>query len=125
VKLGELNELCHLVAQASRRVLPVDRPVIGNAVFSMNRASTAAPFSRIAALMNYLQPKMLAGLRRSLLSEGILVPNAVLHALAACGIVTTREVAAKMLFKVRSWTVQRKRALRSRELVEIFRLTPD
>jgi homocitrate synthase NifV len=125
VKLGELNELCHLVAQASRRVLPVDRPVIGNAVFQHESGIHCS-----ALLKNRRTYELFAAEDVGRFTPEFVVgrhsgSDAVLHALAACGIVTTREVAAKMLFKVRSWTVQIKRALRSRELVEIFRLTPD
>jgi len=125
VTLNGLDALCRLVAKASQRVLPVDRPVIGNAVYQhesgihcsalLKNRRTYELFS--AEDVGRVTPDFVVGKHSG--------SDAVLHALAACGIVTTREVAARMLSQIRSWAVQRKRALQSSELVEIFRLTPN
>jgi homocitrate synthase NifV len=124
VKLSGLDKLCHLVAKASQRVLPVDRPVIGNAVFQHESGIHCS-----ALLKNRRTYELFAAEDVGRVTPDFVVgrhsgSDAVLHALATCGIVTTREVAARMLFPIRSWAVERKRALQSSELIEIYRMTP-
>ena len=125
VALRRLDELCRLVAESSQRVLPVDRPIIGKAVFQHESGIHCS-----ALLKNRRTYELFAAEDVGRVTPDFVVgrhsgSDAVLHALAACGIVTTREVAARMLSQIRSWAVQKRRALQSSELVEIFHLTPN
>lgn len=116
-----LTELCRLVAKAAGREQPADQPISGKCVFQHESGIHCSAMVRnrsafelfAAAEVGQSTPQFVIGLHSG--SEGIL------HTLAQNGIVTSREIAQKMLQPIRMLAMQRRRALRPNEVVRIFR----
>lgn len=123
VNASGLTALCSMVAKAARRDRPVDQPVTGKTVFQHESGIHSSAMARSrqsfelfdAAEVGQAVPDFVIGGHSG--SEGIL------QALAGYGIVTSREVAKKMLEPIRSLARQRGRALQPGEVSRIFHQT--
>jgi homocitrate synthase NifV len=123
VKTSGLGRLCTLVAKASRRELPAAQPITGKAAVQHESGIHCS-----ALLRNRQSYELFAAEEVGRVAAEFVIgkhsgSDSVLHALASCGIVTNREVAAKMLIEIRSWAVRKKRALLPHEIARIFRRT--
>ena len=123
IDCGALQSLCEMVAQATRRPIPINQPITGEAIFRHESgihchslAKNSKSFEAFCASEVGRPPSEFVIGRHSG-SEG------VLQVLLRLGVHATRSTATRMLPRIRHHAVLKKSALSDDELMHIFRLT--
>jgi len=123
IDCSALPALCEQVAQASKRVIPANQPITGEAIFQhesgihchslLQDRNSFEPFS--ASELGKITPDFVIGRHSG--------SESVLQVLSGLGVNTTRSIADRMLPKIRECSVLKKSALSHDDLLRIYRGT--
>lgn len=120
VKLSGLADLCNFVSKAAGRELPVAQPITGKAVFEHESGIHCSALLRNRRTYELFAADDVGRSTPEFVVGGSSGSDSILHVLAEHGIVTSREVAFRMLQPIRSLARRKKRALKPEEIAGIF-----
>ncbi len=123
IQLNRLAELCDLVAEASHHPLMAGHPVTGSAVFQHESGIHCSALLRDSSTYQLFQPEEVGRSATEFVVGKHSGTAAIVHVLAAHGIVATRDAVQQVLDPIRSLAAQMKRPLTSAELTTLFRPT--
>jgi homocitrate synthase NifV len=115
-----LAELARQVARASGRTLPVDKPVVGEAIFRHESGIHVAGVLRSPSTYEPFAPEACGAGGREIVVGFHSGTDGLRHGLARLGVRCTREEATRLLPSVRSLAAARKGGLRPEELHRLW-----
>jgi homocitrate synthase NifV len=120
VHTRELNTLCTLVAGASGRPLPADKPVSGSAVFQHESGIHCSGMLSNKESYELFPPEDVGRKRPEYVIGKHSGSASIVHTLACRGIAVTRQDARVILTRVRDLAVKNKAPVAVRELLRIY-----
>jgi homocitrate synthase NifV len=123
VDLQKLLPISQLVSQTTKRPIPVDQPITGEAVFCHESGIHCAGILQDPASYQPFSPEIL-GRGKSQLVAGRHSGTKVLeHLMVEAGVVLPREKTEALLMAVREEALRTQSALSSRDLIRLYRRT--
>jgi homocitrate synthase NifV len=120
INTAGLSELCAMVAKSSGRELPASQPITGDGVFKHESGIHCSALAKDRRTYELFDAAEVGRKDASFVAGSHSGSDGILHILAEQGVVTSREVAHKMLPDIRQLAIRRKRSLNPNEVVGIF-----
>jgi homocitrate synthase NifV len=120
VDLRALPGICRLVAQASRRPIPVDRPITGEAVFQHESGIHCAGLLKDPATYQPFAPEVIGRCDGRLVAGRHSGTKALRHLLAQAGIDLPPQETDQLLGAVRTAALRKRAALTPVDLVRLY-----
>ena len=117
--ITKIKGLCDLVAKASGREIPSNKPIVGKNLFLSEAGIIADAMIKDPETYDIFPPSIVGGIRQLLISKHS-GRAAIISKFNEYGIVLTGQLAGKILEKVREKAVDAKRNLFDKELMQIY-----